>query len=103
MLEEAKQKLYSEAGVSNLVAGIICIFVALLGMAFVYGIYFGNIVSLGGAQAVLADPQRFISLMALFSLAILFLGILGGFEIGRYVQTEFTKRRIAKTPPPPPT
>ena len=108
MLEEAKQKLYGEAGVKNLVSGIILVFVALLFMAIGYIYFFGQILSLPqGTKAVLTDVGFFTSMMVIFWLIILFIGILGGFEIGRYVQTEFTKRRrqkqIPPSPPPPPT
>ena len=91
---------FGEAGVKNLIQGMILIFIALGLILFAYG---GVLGKPAGEEIVIAmTPEQYASTMLLIWLAILFFGVWGGFEIGRYVQTEFTKKRLAKQVPPPP-
>ena len=92
--------IFGDAGVINLVSGMLFIFVAIGLIAFAYG---GMMGKPSGDQIIInMTLEKYASTMLLIWLVILLFGIIGGFEIGRYVQTEFTKRRIAKTPSPPP-
>jgi len=102
--EELKRKLFKEAGVRNLITGIISLFVAIVFIIWVYS-YLTGMVSGGGD--LIMKREGIIGLLY-FGFGILFFGLLGGFEIGRYVEMEFSKRRIARTktetlPPPPPS
>jgi len=83
--------VYAEAGISDLVLGLISIFMALGFIIFAYG---GMIGKPSGDQIVFdMTPEKFSSSMLTIWLGILCFGIIGGFEIGRYIQTEFTKRK----------
>ena len=84
---------FGEARVRNLVFGIILVFGAIALVLFVYGALLGKFSGVDGAEVVITDPEGFVSGLVAILLLILFLGVGGGFEIGRYVQTEFTKRR----------
>ena len=97
--------VFGEAGVWNLLFGVILVFTAIGSILFIYGMVLGKLSGLEEAEVVVVtDPEGFLFLLKVV-LAILFLGVWGGFEVGRYVQTEFTKRKSRKqteTPPPPP-
>ena len=97
-LEEAKQKLYwSEAGVRHLVSGIIGIFSIVILIIFAYG-YISGMASTGD----IGIKREGINALFVIMFLVLLIGVASGFEIGRYVQTEFTKRRRQRQPQPPP-
>lgn len=81
--------VFGEAGVSNLLLGVILIVVALGLILYGYG-YLSGMAS-GEGNIVLTTEG--ISGLPLAMFLLLVLGIVGGYEIGRYVQTQFTKRR----------
>jgi len=85
--------LFGEARVRNLVFGIVLVFLAITLILFAYGGLLGRFSGLDGAEVVVTDPHGFVSNLLLILSLLLFLGVWGGFEIGRYAQTEFTKRR----------
>ena len=90
--------MFGEAGVRNLVFGMILVFIAVGLILFGYGGLSGKP---SGDQIVFdMTLEQFTSTMLAIWFAILFFGVLGGFEIGRYVQTEFTKRRTSSTSKP---
>jgi len=103
-LEEAKQKLYwSEGRVRDLIGGIISIFAAIGIIILFYGALWGKFSEVRqGEQVIITNPNGFTSVMVTVFFALVILSVLGGFEIGRYVQTEFTKRRRQRQPQPPP-
>jgi len=83
--------IYGKAGVINLIFGLICIFIALGLIIFAYG---GMMGKPSGDQVIFdMTLERFSSTMLTIWLAILLFGAIGGFEIGRYIQTELTKRK----------
>ena len=83
--------IYGEAGVSHLVLGLILIFVALALIILLYGVTSSS----PSGDIIILDmsPEEYSSGLVGLGLAILFFGVWGGFEIGRYVQSEFSKRR----------
>lgn len=83
-----EKHIYGEAGVGNLVLGILLVIIALLIIVYMYA-YVSGLEASGEGMLVLRD----ISGLTMLNLGTLFFGVVGGFEIGRYVQTEFTKRR----------
>ena len=83
--------IYGEAGISDLVLGLISIFMALGTIIFAYG---GMLGKQSGDQIVFdMTLEKFSSTILTIWLGILFFGIIGGFEIGKYIQTEFNKRK----------
>jgi hypothetical protein len=85
------------AGLKDLLAGIVAIFLALILIAYTYAYTLG--VSSGGDVAVRQEGIPLLFLMIVF---ILFLGIIGGLEIGRYLEKVMNeKNRQIPSPPPP--
>jgi len=96
--EETMQKLYrSEAGVRNLISGMVAIFVAIAIIIWMYS-YISGMASTGDT---VLKPRPTSDLFAVVTLCVLLISVFGGFEIGMYVQSEFHRRR--KPPPPPPS
>ena len=82
--------LFGEAGILNLVGGIIRIFIAVVIILSAYSLILER--GPGDQIFIRATIERTLS-MLVASLAVLFLGIWGGYEIGRYIQTQFNKRQ----------
>lgn len=82
--------VFGEAGVNNLILGIFIMAMAVSVILFMYG-YLSGMASHENGQIVLATEG--ISGLPLIMLLVLVFGIISGYEIGRYVQTQFTKRR----------
>jgi len=82
--------LFGEAGTLNLVGGIIRIFIAVVIILSAYGLILERA---PGDQIFIRATIERTFLMLVASLAVLFLGTWGGYEIGRYIQTQFNKRR----------
>lgn len=106
MWEETKQKhIYAQAGIKTLVYGIIGIFLDIIIIVLFYGLFWGRFSELReGERIVLTNPSGFISLLAVVMFLLVFIGVLSGLLIGRYVESEFAKRRRQRQPqlPPPP-
>ena len=83
--------IYSEAGIWNLLFGLICFFIAVGLVIFGYGELSG--IAAGEQVIFNMTAEIFSSTILTIFLGILLFGILGGYEIGRYIQTIFTKRR----------
>lgn len=83
------RNVFGEVRVRNLIWGLILIFIAVALIVLVYS-YFSGMTS-GGGDIVL--KREGISGLSMVMFAILLFGLLGGFEIGRYVQTESIRRR----------
>lgn len=81
--------MFGEGKVRNLITGIIVLFVAIALILWTYGFLSGMATSEGD----IVMTREGIRNVPIIMLVILFFGLWGGFEIGRYVQTEFTKRR----------
>jgi len=90
-METKEKNIMGEAGVIQLLTGIVaitlCFGVIIYGYGFLSGIEIDN-------QIVhnMDHESYLVSLLGLMLFPFL-LGVFGGIEIGRYVQTEFTKRR----------
>lgn len=83
-----EKHIYGEAGVPHLVFGIFCVVVAVILIVFGYAYLIGLEAS-GEGEIILKD----ILGVTAWNIGTLLFGVVGGFEIGRYVQTEFAKRR----------
>ena len=90
-METKGKNILGEAGVIQLISGVvaiaICIGVIINGYGFLSGMESDNQVVLD-----MSHESYSVSLLGLMLFPFL-LGIYGGIEIGRYIQTEFTKRR----------
>lgn len=84
--------VFGEAGVSNLLLGVILICGALSLMLYMWAALSGIV---SGEFDIVGETEG-ISNFYLAMLLLVVLSIVGGYEIGRYVQTEFTKRRKSK-------
>lgn len=82
--------LFGEAGVINLVGGIIRVSIAVVIILSAYALVLERA---AGDQIFIRATLERTNTMLLACLVILFLGVWGGFEVGRYVQTELNKRR----------
>ena len=82
---------YSEAGIWNLLFGLICFFIAVGLVIFGYSELGG--IAAGEQVFFNMTAENFSSTLLAIFLGILLFGIIGGYEIGRYVQTIFNKRR----------
>lgn len=82
----------SKTSLKNLILGIVCVFLAVIVILFSYG-YVSGLVSEGGDIII---KREGISSMFEVIGVILLLGLAGGFEIGRYAEMEFNKRKSEK-------
>ena len=82
--------VYGEAGVRHLVFGIVSIIIAVGLILVVYG-YVSGAARIG--DIIFEASEALASWFLIYGFFALGLGLLGGFEVGRYVQTEFTKRQ----------
>ena len=87
---------YSEAGIFNLLFGLTCIFIAFGLIIFAYGWILGQ--PIGDLSINDLTNEEFVSTMVLIWIGILFFGVIGGYELGRYIQTEFNKRKFSTNP-----
>jgi hypothetical protein len=87
--------LFGDAGARNLVLGMISVFIAIGIILIGYG---GLVAKPSGDQIVFdMTLEQFTSTTLTIWFGILLFGVWSGFEIGRYVQTESTRRRISST------
>jgi hypothetical protein len=88
---KSEKKVFSEAGINDLIIGIIavilCFGVIIIGYGFLHGMESDNHVILD-----MSHETYIVSFLALMLFPFL-VGIFGGIEIGRYIQTEITKRK----------
>ena len=99
--------VFGKASLRNLIWGIICLFIAIVLIVWVYSYLNGMVSTLGAEEYLTMKPEGVIGLLY-FGFGILFFGLLGGYEIGRYAEMEFSKRRLlppqkTSQPPPPPS
>ena len=90
--------VYSEANIWNVVFGLISISISFGLIIFAYG---EIIAQLAGEQlAFNITTENFASTMLTIWLGIFLFGVIGGYEVGRYIQTEFVKRKrkVSKNP-----
>lgn len=80
--------LYGDVGISNLISGIISIFISLALIIWAYSYISG----LSGGEDVVIKAEGAV-IFAYFGIAIFLFAVWGGVEIGRFLQTELTKRR----------
>jgi len=92
-LGKLEKYVYGEASTKNLIFGLICVFIAIVLVIWVYT-YVSGMAS--GGEDIVMKHEGIIGLLY-YGFGVLFFGLIGGFEIGRYVQTEFTKRRTRTT------
>ena len=81
--------IFGKASLKNLVLGMLLLLSTVGLILFVYG-YLSGMASSGGDIILKRDG---VSGLFAALLGILFLGVWGGYEIGRYVEMEFSKRR----------
>jgi hypothetical protein len=81
-------KWKARATTTELILGLIYVFIAVGVIIFAYG-YISGMVSEG--EGIIVKREGIAVLFICISL-ILLLGLLGGIEIGRYVQTQLAKR-----------
>jgi len=74
--------VFGEAGVKNLVWGIILVFIAIILVVFAYSSFYGKFYPFT-EPIYIEDPEPTLRFILYFGLGILFFGLLGGFEIGR--------------------
>ena len=86
--------IYGKASLKNLILGIICLFIAIVLIIFAYSYLAGMTATLGAGEDIILKPEGITGLLY-FNFAILFFGLWGGFQVGRYVEMEFSKRRRA--------
>jgi hypothetical protein len=87
--------VFGKASLKNLIWGIICLFIAVVLIVWVYSYLNGMVSTLGAEEYLTMKPKGVIGLLY-FGFGILFFGLLGGYEIGRYVEMEFSKRRLSQ-------
>jgi hypothetical protein len=88
--------IFGKAGLKNLIYGIIFLFIAVVLIVWVYSYLNGMVSTLGAEEYITMKPEGVIGLFY-FGFGILFFGSMGGYEIGRYVEMEFSKRRTETT------
>ena len=88
-LSKLDKYVFGEAGVSNLLLGVILICGALSLMLYMWA-FLSGVVS--GEFDIVGETEG-ISNFFLVMLLLVVLSIVGGYEIGRYVQTQFNMRR----------
>jgi hypothetical protein len=88
---KSERKVITEVGINDLIIGIVaiilCFGVILTGYGFLYGMESDNQVIID-----MSHETYSVSFLALMLFPFL-IGVFGGIEIGRYFQTEFTKRK----------
>lgn len=82
---------WGKVGVSSLIVGIIAIFGCFVVLAIFYG---ALMIPATGEVLIEREAIRSVLMAFLFVALILIVGgILGGFELGRYVQMQLIKRK----------
>jgi len=87
--------VFGKASLKNLIWGIISLFIAVVLIVWLYSYLNGMVSTLGAEEHLTMKPEGIIGLLY-FGFGILFFGLLGGYEIGRYVEMEFSKRRLSQ-------
>jgi hypothetical protein len=80
-----KSALFGEARLRNLIMGLITLFSAIAMILFTHGYTSG--MAPGGEIIIVSEG------LIILMLCMLILGLMAGYEIGRYVEMEFGKRR----------
>jgi hypothetical protein len=81
--------IFGKASLRNLIMGILSVLIALSFVLFLYG-YISGLARSG--EDIIINPRGWNGLfLAIFGLMML--AFLGGWEIGRYAEMEFSKRR----------
>ena len=91
------QVTWSGAGLKDLLLGIVCILFAIIAIISVFAYTLGY----SGGEGVVVK-QEGISGLFVATFSVLVIGVLGGVEIGRYVEKTMNEKKKQISSPPPP-